>query len=163
MKNFKYFLTLGIILVSGATVLTGCGVKDSKEETTTINIFGSSPEKTDEKNADEIAAQINNCICDYQSETYNYDTNSYNFLIPAGGDDIIIEWTSENVTENSIKNKRFKELIEKCFAGESLESKVKKGSFPKVTISLKDTNDPKQGYKITVELGEATVNHYRQP
>lgn len=158
MKNIKYFLTLGIVLISSAIIITGCGKKDNKEETTTINILGSSAKATDEKNAEEIAVQLQNCISHYESI---YATKSVPYVIPDNGDDIIIEWKKDKSCDIKSENEAFNEIVKSAFKDFYCESKVKKGNYAKATISLCDPEERELGYTIEVTLGNA-VNNYNK-
>lgn len=102
--------------------------------------LGSSKKNTDKKNADELAAQIQTCITDYETE------NGY---IGACS----ITWSA---TGASTTNVTFQSMLNAAITS-STASKEVTNSYAKADVALKDSTRPEDGYKITVTLGNASV------
>ena len=103
--------------------------------------LGSSKQKTDKKNADEIASQVQTCITDYETE------NGY-----LG--DYTLTWTSSGLSSGS--NSIFDGIVESAITS-ATESKEVGSSYATADIEQKDSSDASKGYKVTVTLGNATV------
>ncbi|MDE5782351.1 MAG: type II secretion system GspH family protein [Lachnospiraceae bacterium] len=110
--------------------------------------LGSSKKNTDKKNADELAAQIQNCISDFEST----DGNPY-----LGACTIAWSGATATVTGGGAPagtNKSFQTLLNDAITS-ATESK-ETGGNASATIALKGT-DASEGYTITVKLGNANV------
>ena len=101
--------------------------------------LGSSKKNTDKKNADELAAQIQTCITDYETE------NGY---IGACS----ISWSQ---TGASTTNATFQSMLNAAITS-STASKEVTNSYATATVALKGSTGA-DGYTITVTLGNASV------
>ena len=106
--------------------------------------LGSSKKNTDQKNADELASQLQTCITDYET------TNGY--LISTGGANITTTWTSSG---SGFANATFAGIVDAAITS-STQSK-ETGAYASATITPKSSTDPSLGYTITVNLGNATA------
>ena len=103
--------------------------------------LGKSKSKTDAKNADEIAQQIQTAITDY--ETDNGD------LITGTTGSITINWNS--TSSNYTSNTAFKDILDANITN-STESKEKKNTYAVATITK---NNGK--YTIVVTVGNVST------
>lgn len=117
--------------------------------------LGSSKKSTDRKNADEIAAQVQNCISDFES------TDGNGYVISTGAASATINWSGNAVgTMTSIAtpatgNDAFDDLLDDAITSDTKSKET--GANATATITPKDTSDFGAGYTIAVTLGNATV------
>ncbi|MCI6498554.1 MAG: type II secretion system GspH family protein [Lachnospiraceae bacterium] len=103
--------------------------------------LGSSKQKTDKKNADEIASQIQTCITDYETE------NGY-----LG--DYSLTWTSSGLSAGS--KTAFEDIVKSAITS-ATQSKEDSSKYATATITQKDSADASKGYDVTVTLGNVSV------
>lgn len=114
--------------------------------------LGSSKKSTDKKNADELAAQVQNCISDFEST----DGNGY---VSSGGN-VTITWSGSTASALGANpaggtNPAFDELLNDAITSDTKSKET--GGNASATIEPKDASDLGAGYKITVKLGNANV------
>lgn len=114
--------------------------------------LGSSKNKTDRKNIDEILTQVQNSISDYESE----DGHGY-LGEDAGSMPITITWAAGGTVSGIPTTvSDFQDSLTSAVTS-SAESKEVKGNYATVKIEWKDASgDPTKGYKLTGELGKLT-------
>lgn len=119
--------------------------------------LGSSKKSTDKKNADELAAQVQNCISDFEST----DGNGY---VSSGGN-VTITWSGSTASVTGAStpgansaggtNPAFDKLLNDAITSDTKSKET--GGNASATIEPKDASDLGAGYKITVKLGKANV------
>ena len=98
---------------------------------------------TDKKNADEIAAQIQTCITDFETENGSVGPCTIN-------------WNGSTATvSGSSDDTNFAKALNSAITS-STESKETKGSYASAKVELKGS-DASEGYTIEVTLGSQTV------
>ena len=100
--------------------------------------LGSSKEKTDKKNADEIASQIQTCITEYDTEK--------GIL---GNTAPTVTWSASGA---ACDNSDFADIVNQNITS-STQSKVDANKYAKADITYDENT---KVYKIHVELGNAT-------
>lgn len=100
-----------------------------------------SKQSTDKKNADEIAAQIQNAITDYETE---------NKALGAVSE---FTWADSGVTTGA--DTKFDDILNAAITSNTKSKET--GDFAKGKIELKDASDATKGYTITVTVGNQVV------
>ena len=110
--------------------------------------LGKSKKNTDKKNADEIAAQLHNCITDYEAE---YDRG----LLDSYPGSITVSWDPSLLYHTTPVNADFDKIINQIVTVET-ESKEVPDDYAKATITSKG-DELGAGYTIKVEVGNTVV------
>lgn len=123
--------------------------------------------KTDKKNADEIASQLQTCITDYESENSSDGVDASEKCLIADDDTtavVIVKWNNSKNGYSSIKNSSssgssttsdlddFDKIVNQVVTAKT-ESKEKSGVFAEAEITKKT----KTSYSVKVKLGSAVV------
>lgn len=147
-NNFKFIITMSVIcfMVLCATVITIVVINSSKskdsdktKEKETIDIFGTDNHATDEKNLDEVIAQVKNCIADASISNIEIVEATYTY----NGNEVIC--SKSEGTDLS-------ELIVQSLDGASSVSKANpKNDIIKITIK----NNNKDGFDVTAEFAKS--------
>jgi len=108
--------------------------------------LGKSKEKTDLKNADEIAVQLHNCITDYETEQ--------GVLIANPDDVLLVDWDPNKLYFTTPVNVNFDKIINEVVTAHTDSKET--GGYAKATIT-RNSDSVDAGYTIVVMLGNASV------
>jgi type IV pilus assembly protein PilA len=141
-KNDKGFTLIELIIVIAIMAILVAMIAPNMTK-----YLAKSKQRTDQRNADEIASDLQICIADYESE---YATT----LIPPGpaARPLTVTWTAAGKYQSGIDE--FDDIVNETITS-STESKEVKGHLASATIELNDAYVASKGYKITVTLGNA--------